>query len=97
MKLWERVEEARLREVVMISVQQCDFMPGKSTRDATFALRMSEEKTGGSAGGGRAEGAKIFIWSDKDRQDYDYDEYIRGTAPVGRFGDKARGWENDAK
>lgn len=84
MKLWERVVEARLREVVMISVQQCDFMPGKSTTNATFE-------------GGRAEDAKIFVWSDKDRQDYDYDEYIRETAHVGRFGDKARDWENDAK
>lgn len=31
--------EARLRDQVMISEQQCDFPPGKSTTDVRFALR----------------------------------------------------------
>ena len=44
MKLWERVVEARLRREVDISEQQYGFMPGKSTTDALFALRMLMEK-----------------------------------------------------
>ena len=43
MKLWEIVE-ARLRGEVMICEQQYGFMPGKSTTDAMFALRMLMEK-----------------------------------------------------
>ena len=44
MKIWERVVEARLRSQVTISEQQYGFMPGKSTTDARFALRMLMEK-----------------------------------------------------
>jgi hypothetical protein len=44
MKLWERVVGARLRGEVMISEQQYGFMPGRSTTDAIFALRMLMEK-----------------------------------------------------
>ena len=44
MKLWERVVEKRLRAVVEICEQQYGFMPGKSTTDAIFALRMLMEK-----------------------------------------------------
>ena len=44
MKLWERVVERRLRAVVEICEQQYGFMPGKSTADAIFALRMLMEK-----------------------------------------------------
>ena len=44
MKIWERIVEARLRSVVMISEQQFGFMPGRSTTDALFALRMLMEK-----------------------------------------------------
>ncbi|KAK3531499.1 hypothetical protein QTP70_023281 [Hemibagrus guttatus] len=44
MKLWERVVEARLREVVEICEQQYGFMPRKSTTDAIFALRILMEK-----------------------------------------------------
>ena len=44
MKLWERVIEARLRQEVQIGEQQYGFMPGKSTTDAIFALRLLLEK-----------------------------------------------------
>ncbi|KAK3555556.1 hypothetical protein QTP86_021783 [Hemibagrus guttatus] len=44
MKLWERVVEARLRNVVEICEQQYGFMPRKSTTDAIFALRILMEK-----------------------------------------------------
>ena len=44
MKIWERVVEARLRSQVTISEQQYGFMPGKSTADARFTLRMLMEK-----------------------------------------------------
>ena len=44
MKVWERVVEARLRGEVMICEQQYGFMPGKSTTDAMFALRMLMER-----------------------------------------------------
>ncbi|KAG2458644.1 RTBS polymerase, partial [Polypterus senegalus] len=43
MKLWERVVEARLSEV-MISKQQYGFMPRRSNTDAMFALRVLIEK-----------------------------------------------------
>ncbi|KAK3566642.1 hypothetical protein QTP86_001843 [Hemibagrus guttatus] len=43
MKVWERVVEARLRKVVEICEQQYGFMPGKSTTDAIFALRILME------------------------------------------------------
>ena len=44
MKLWERVIEARIRKKMMIGEQQFGFMPGRSTIDATFCLRMLIEK-----------------------------------------------------
>ena len=44
MKLWERVMDARLREEIDICTQQYGFMPGKSTTDALFALRLLIEK-----------------------------------------------------
>ena len=44
MKIWERVVETRLRAEVRICEQQYGFMPGKSTTDAIFALRMLMEK-----------------------------------------------------
>ena len=44
MKVWERVVEARLRGEVTICEQQYGFMPGKSTTDAMFALRMLMER-----------------------------------------------------
>ena len=44
MKLWERVVEARLRNCCSISHEQFGFMPGKSTIDAIFALRLLTEK-----------------------------------------------------
>ena len=40
MKLRERVVERRLRSVLTFSEQRYGFMPGKSTVDALFALRM---------------------------------------------------------
>ena len=44
MKIRERIIEARLRDRVKISKQRYGFMPGKSTTDAMFALRMLMEK-----------------------------------------------------
>ena len=44
MKLWERVIEARIRKKVTIVEQQFGFMPGRSTTDAIFCLRMLLEK-----------------------------------------------------
>ena len=41
---WERIIEARLRDIVVISKQQYGFIPGKGTTDAMFALRMLMEK-----------------------------------------------------
>ena len=38
MKIWEKIIEARLRDSVEISKQQYEFMPGKGTTDAMFAL-----------------------------------------------------------
>ena len=44
MKLWERVIEARIRKEVTIAEQQFGLMPGRSTTDAIFCLRMQLEK-----------------------------------------------------
>ena len=44
MKIWEKVVEARLRRDIEIGEQQYGFMPGRSTTDAIFALRILEEK-----------------------------------------------------
>jgi hypothetical protein len=44
LKLWERVVETRLRNEVRIAEQQFGFMPGRSTTDAIFGLRMLLEK-----------------------------------------------------
>ena len=44
MKLWERVIEARIRKEVKIAKQQFGFMPGRSTTDAIFCLRMLLER-----------------------------------------------------
>ena len=44
MKVWERVIEARLRRDVEIADQQYGFMPGRSTTDAIFGLRILGEK-----------------------------------------------------
>ena len=37
-KIWERIIEARLRDRVEINKKQHDFVPGKGTTDAIFAL-----------------------------------------------------------
>ena len=44
MKLWQRIIEARIRKKVTIAEQQFGFMPGRSTTDAIFCLRMLLEK-----------------------------------------------------
>ena len=44
MKLYERIIENRLRNMVDISEHQFGFMKGKSTTDAIFALRQLQEK-----------------------------------------------------
>ena len=43
-KLWERVIEARIRKEVATAEQKFWFMPGRSTTDAIFCLRMQLEK-----------------------------------------------------
>ena len=45
MKLWERIIEARIRKEVKIDEQQFGFMPGRSTTDAIFCVRMLLEKS----------------------------------------------------
>ena len=44
MKLWERIIEARLREIVNIREKQFGFRPGISTTEPVFALRQLQEK-----------------------------------------------------
>ena len=44
MNLWERIVERRLRSDLTFSNQQYGFMPGKSTTDELFALRVLMEK-----------------------------------------------------
>ena len=44
MELWERMTEARLREITKIADNQFGFIPGKSTTEPIFALRMLQEK-----------------------------------------------------
>ena len=44
MKLYDRIMENRLRNVVDISEHQFGFMKGKSTTDAIFALMQLQEK-----------------------------------------------------
>ena len=44
MKLWERIIEARLREIVDIRENQFGFRPGMSTQEPVFALRQLQEK-----------------------------------------------------
>ena len=40
MKIWEKIIEARLKDIVEISKQQYGFMPGRRTTDAIFAFKM---------------------------------------------------------
>ena len=44
MKLWERIIQARLREIVNIRENQFSFRPGMSTTEPVFALRQLQEK-----------------------------------------------------
>ena len=44
MKLWGRIIEARIRKEVTIADLQFGFMPGRSTTDAIFYLRVLLEK-----------------------------------------------------
>ena len=44
MKLWERIIEARLREITKIADNQFGFRPCKSTTEPIFALIMLQEK-----------------------------------------------------
>ena len=41
MKLWERVIEHRLRAITRVSMNQFSFMPGRSTMEAIFLIRLS--------------------------------------------------------
>ena len=44
MKVWERIIEARLRDILQINEEQYEFMPGKETTHAMFALKMLMKK-----------------------------------------------------
>ena len=44
LKLWERIVEARIRQIVKISDRQYGFQKGKSTVQPMFCLRMLQEK-----------------------------------------------------
>ena len=44
MKLYERVHENRLRNIVSLSDEQFGFVKGKSTTDDIFALRQLQER-----------------------------------------------------
>ena len=44
MKIWEKIIDQRLREETEIGKEQFGFMPGRSTTDAIFALKMTMEK-----------------------------------------------------
>ena len=44
MKVYEKVLEGRLREILQIDSRQFGFMSGKSTIDAIFILRQLQEK-----------------------------------------------------
>ena len=44
LKLWERIIEGRLRDIVQISKRQNGFQKGKSTMEPMFCLRMLQVK-----------------------------------------------------
>ena len=44
MKLWERIIDQRLRDIVIISDGQFGFKPGVGTTDAIFVIRILCEK-----------------------------------------------------
>ena len=44
MKLWERLIEARLRQITSIDNTQYGFRPGKSTTEPILILRILQEK-----------------------------------------------------
>ena len=44
LKLWERIIEGRLRDIVQIAKRQYGFQKGKSTTEPMFCLRMLQEK-----------------------------------------------------
>ena len=47
MTVWEKVLEARLREIITINKNQLGFISGKSTIDGLFELRQLQDKYGG--------------------------------------------------
>ena len=44
MKVWEKILEERLREIMKNNKCQFGFMPGKSTTGAIFVMRQLQEK-----------------------------------------------------
>ena len=44
MQLWERILDRMLRDETTIGDKQFDFMPGRGTTDAIFAVRQLMEK-----------------------------------------------------
>ena len=47
MKVWEKILEGRLRDIVEIDENQFGFQQGKSTVDAIFVMRQLQERYGG--------------------------------------------------
>jgi hypothetical protein len=50
MKLWERVIEHRLRKLTIVSKNQFGFMPGKSTMEAIFLIKITYGETSRTEG-----------------------------------------------
>ena len=44
MKIWEKIIDGRIRDETCIGVEQFGFIPGRSTVDAVFSLRVIMEK-----------------------------------------------------
>ena len=58
MKVWEKILEGRLIEIVEIDENQFGFQQGKSTVDAIFVMRQLQERNGGGK-----RSYSIFLWT----------------------------------
>ena len=58
MKVWEKILEGRLREIVEIDENQFGFQQGKSTVDAIFVMRQLRERYGWGK-----RSYSIFLWT----------------------------------
>ena len=62
MKIVERVQEKRIKELVKVDDMQFGFMPGKGTTDALFILRRMQEEFRG-----RRKSCTCVLWTWKKR------------------------------